>query len=268
MKNLVISAAIPAMLLAGVSAHAGDTPLQTSSFGTLGSTTNVSVGGTSVSRTLNFKLFGQEIIDQGLEKPGYTLVLNSIHYTFDVQLDSDGLLTNVTTDPGAFAQGTLNVLLSNPWQTVYKDPSFGNATQTWATAGTDLVLADSGGFNIAPQGGVWDPTQQTNNPSAVTLCWGEAGCSDPTPLGLTSGDWFNTGTFGIVTSLRAITTLAGELESGTGTYEVTFSTGTWGEVSVYYDYTYTPNEVPVPAPLALIAVGLGLLGLRRRLRKQ
>jgi hypothetical protein len=254
-------AIVPVLALAGGAAMAIDTPPQTLSFGTQGSTSVISVGGTAVTRTLSLKTFGQVVQDEAITAPaGFQLVLNSIHYTFEVQLDSDGVLTNVTSDPAALALGTLNVVLTNDWQTVYKDSAFSDATKTWESSGTDVVLVDSGGYNILPLPSaplnVWDPAQQTSGPNADSY--------DAVNLGLTSGDWFNLGTFDVITSLRASTSLAGELISGTGTYNVTFSTGTWGAVSLYYDYTFSANSVPVPAPLALIGLGLGFLGLRRR----
>ena len=263
MKKLALAAALPAVLALGLPAHANQvTPTQTLSFGIQGSSTNVSVGGTAVSRSLSFKTFGQEIIDQGIVTPaGYELVLDSVHYVLDVQLDTDGQLSNVTSDAAAFALGTLNVSLINNWQTQYwgADGTPGpSSTEIWAASGGDLILIDSGGYNIAPNGGTWGPLSETVDPAAVPV--------DYINLGLTSGNWFDTGTFDVITTLQASTTLAGELESGTGTYQVTFATGTWGEVSLHYDYTFRPT-VPVPAPLALMGLGLGLMGLRRFLRK-
>lgn len=268
MQKLAIALAIPALALAATPAGALTTATFSASFGTYHSTTNVNVPGTLVSRTISLPLFGSVAATEGIVAPvGYGTQLQGIHLVLDASLSSDGRLIN-NSPASAWAWAFFDISLraniappiDNSWKaTISNAPSEIGVSYIFKAAGENVFYTESGvgppPYTIAPNGGIWDPPQTNDDQSRST---------DLVGLAITGGDWFDRRFFDIVYSLRAVTVLQGEADSGTGDFNTIFSTGTWGHATIYYDYDFIPT--PSPAPLALVIVGLAVLGLNRRLR--
>jgi len=260
MKKLAIALAAPALALAATQASALDTAVYSQNFGTNHSTTLVPVGAGLVTNLLTLPTFGSVITTESIVAPvGQQIVLDSIHLTLNAALSTTGTLQNTSN---LNERGTLDILLTNPWQvSITNSPTGGanvNNVYSFQASGSILSTQTPGypAFTLTP-GQTWIVPQQNSDkgPLGVNL----------TSLGITGGDWFNSGTFTASFGIGAVTSLAAEADGGTGSYAVTFATGTWGQAQIQYDYRF--RDIPAPAPLALIALGLAGLGASRRRAK-
>ncbi|MDX2367010.1 MAG: PEP-CTERM sorting domain-containing protein [Colwellia sp.] len=229
MKKTLIGSAL---LLASSSAFAG-LITETASFGTQGSSSDVTLG------TLN------EVISiNGFD----TLLgtLTGVEVKVFGQINTDGTSINTTSVLG---RASVVMQIQQAWQVT-------------TTAADDHVFAAPSFNYLSDESSVSGFTMAPGSTFSFALTSGELSSS---LTGVDIAD-FNTGSavdFNF-TGLP-VTFLSNGLASGTGDFINNVSTGSWGKVEVEYTYTAAPvTTVSEPGSLAILALGLTGFALRRK----
>jgi hypothetical protein len=212
---------------------------ETVSFGTQGSSADVSIG--TLNETLSVAGFNTALG-----------TLTGVTVTVFGQLDSTGSSQNVSAADG---RAEVAILIYNDWQVT---TSSANDHIFQAADFSNAYLSDESSpaptFDLKP--GTADDT------FTYALTSGELS----QVLGGVNMAAFNGSSVDFNFTGFAQTEIQNEVASGTGFFTNSFATGSWGQVTV--DYTYNavivppPSTVPVPGTLALL--GLGLLAMRAR----
>lgn len=241
------------VLLSATAAQAVVTPptwtgWEVDSFGTDGSTADVSIG--VLNETLSVSLFDPSV---ATVDAGETLRLRGVEWYARSSMSSVGSVTN---NSGVNARGTMNVIMTANWQAAAGAPI--SETDIFAATGTSVISAESapaGTYDILP-GGTWNSGDLTTG----VLSSGTQSIA----MNVTGGQWFQPGTIDALFTAAAFTGVGGEAESGTGSFDISFATAAWGDFGIRYLYEVIDTPVPTPAPLALLALGaLGLARVRR-----
>ena len=231
MKNILTGAAL---LLASSSAFAG-LITETGTFGTQGSSTNVSLG--TLNSVISINSFD-------------TLLgtLTGVEVTVFGQIDSEGASTNTTTVNG---RAEVVMQMQQPWQVT-------------TTAADDYVFVAPNFNYLSEQSSVSDFDMAPGSTFNFSLTSGELS-SVLTGVNLAA---FSTGSAVDFNFMgQPSTFLSNGLESGTGNFVNSVATGSWGKVEVEYTYTAktAPATVSEPGTIAILALGLvGFAAARRK----
>ena len=203
------------------------------SFGSQGSTTDVSVG--MLNETLSVAGFDTSL--------GF---LTGVSVAVFGQMDSEGSSQNASAADG---RADVDIVLGSNWAV----SAAGADNFLFGSAGTVLASEQSsptGNFDLSP-GEIFTYDLSSGEQSGA--------------MNVTDFSAFTSGSaVDFLFSAFAITNILNDVESGTGFFTNSFKTGSWGKVEVTYTYT---SEVPEPASIGILALGLMGLGLRNKRKK-
>lgn len=234
MKKLLIASAL---LLASSAASAGII-VESGSFGIQGSSANVSIG--TLNETISINAFDTMLGN-----------LTSVTVQVSGQMDATGFTTNTTA--GENMRASVTTFLTQAWEvttTAADDYTFGSAfTPVFSTE------SSAAGVYTIGTGDTYNFAMTTNQLDAM--------------LGSVSLAAFTTGAaVDFNFDATASTSLTNDFENGTGTTSNSVATGSWGQVTVTYDYdAFPPVTVSEPTSLAILGLGLAGFALSRKAKK-
>ena len=207
------------------------------SFGTLGSSTDVQLGG---SQSLMIDRFDSSI---GL--------LDSVTIQLFGQIDSSGSSQNVSEADG---RADVGIFLISNWGVNNQDVGFSHTFQD-ANFSTPFLTDESspeGTYTLSP-----DTPEDTFSYSLSSGLLQAAYNSFDVDLFTTAND---TDPLEFIFSAFANTTIDNDVESGTGRFVNSFNSGNYGRITVDYNYSESvPEEatsVSEPASAAILGLGL------------
>ncbi len=231
------------IMLAMASAANAGVYTETKSFGTQGSTNDVTIG--VLNETLTVDGFNQAVANN-LIPAGATLT--NVTITVEGQIDSAVTATNVDTNSDN-ARFVADLFLYTDWKVTSASATFNNFGDADAINpfSSDASSANPTDYTIAP-GETWNGSieeYRSENALSVNI-----------------SDFLNPVGFNFTTVANTI--LQAQFPNGTGQVLQEIATASWGQVTVEYIYDEAPTpQVPEPGMLALLGLGLAGFGFGR-----
>ncbi|GEA10107.1 choice-of-anchor E domain-containing protein [Alteromonas sp. KUL49] len=233
MKNLFKKLLITSLLVTTFNASAAVISF-TDSFGTQGSSTDVTLSG----------LFSETLQIQGFDSALGTLT--NVAISVSAQLNSTGSSQNISVSNG---RAEIDVTMILPFEV---SSAFTNAFTFVAADPINSFLNDES----APTG-TFDLIPATADD---TFSYGlSTGQIDGSLTATSLASFVTAGTIDFVFTALANTAFTNDVDGGTGLFTNSFTTAAWGEITVEYTYSTAP-AVTVSAPTSLAAFGLLLIG--------